>query len=175
MSQAASRYVAAVWLWFLHNRESADKAASLNNTAAEPAEKQWEATVEDSRETEETGLNSEEQRQAAVQEATVKDSRETEETGLNSEETSVDMRAAVLAEYEQILGQFVSGRVGCFFCTHPKCSYTSSKRVHVAKHAESRHIQGYSVSCLACSEVFPTCASYGRHSCHVKHSSDSTR
>ena len=64
----------------------------------------------------------------------------------------------------------MSGRVGCFFCTHPKCSYTSSKRVHVAKHAESCHIQGYSVSCLACSEVFPTLASYGRHSCHVERS-----
>ena len=143
MLQAAKKYIAAVRLWFIHHGESAVKAVSLNNTAAEPAE----------------------QLQAAVREASV-----AEDTGLNSEETSMDKRAVVLAEYEQILQQYVSGRVGCFFCSHPKCTYTSTKSVHVAEHVESRHIQGYTVSCLTCKEEFPTLASYGRHSCHVERS-----
>ena len=113
----------------------------------------------------------EEQRQAGdttLQEATVEDSREAEETRLNSEEMSLDKRAAVLAEYEQSIGQFVSGQAGCFTCT--TCSYTAKKAEHVAEHAESRHIQGYSVSCLACSKVFRTRVSYRFHSCHVKRS-----
>ena len=82
----------------------------------------------------------------------------------------MDKRAVMLAEYEQILQQYVSGRVGCFFCSHPKCTYTSTKSFHVAEHVESRHIQGYTVSCLTCKEEFPTLASYGRHSCHVERS-----
>ena len=106
----------------------------------------------------------EEQRQAGgitLQEATEKDSGEAEETG--SLGTYVNW-----VEFDQILGKFVSGRLGCYLCTN--CSYTAKKAEHVAEHAESHHIQGYSVSCSACSKVFRTRVSYRFHSCHVKRS-----
>ena len=113
-----------------------------------------------SRETEQT----EEQRQAGdttLQEATVEDSREAEKTGGLG--TDMDW-----VEFEEMLGHFVSGRVGCFCCTN--CSYTAKKAEHVAEHAESCHIQGYSVSCSACSKVFRTRVGYRLHSCHTRRS-----